>query len=76
MKKYAAHIHQKPARLSTLESFPHWDELSVRHLLLGIKDGTHGTFNRVPDGEPLLSAKNVWESGLRYSEADSQISGS
>ena len=75
MKLSATYVEYKPSRLSTLGTLPaHWDEISVRHLLLGIKDGTHGTFNRVPNGMPLLSAKNVWETGLRYSKADSQIS--
>ncbi|MCX7522865.1 restriction endonuclease subunit S [Microbacterium sp. STN6] len=40
----------------------------------GITDGTHGTFSRVVDGVPLLSAKNVRDGVLEVGEAESLIS--
>ncbi|MCA9335803.1 restriction endonuclease subunit S [Candidatus Saccharibacteria bacterium] len=39
-----------------------------------IKDGTHGTHERVDNGEPLLSAKNVLDGKLAVSEDESMIS--
>ncbi|MBD8057273.1 restriction endonuclease subunit S [Rhodococcus ruber] len=43
-------------------------------MLAGIKDGTHGTFARVADGVPLLSAKNVHDYGLQIGAEESLIS--
>lgn len=39
-----------------------------------IKDGTHGTFQRVHRGYPLLSAKNVYNNHLDIAENESLIS--
>lgn len=39
-----------------------------------IRDGTHGTFERVSEGVPLLSAKNITDAGLRLSPDESLIS--
>jgi len=39
-----------------------------------IKDGTHGTFQRVDRGYPLLSAKNVYNNHLDIAENESLIS--
>ena len=39
-----------------------------------IKDGTHGTFQRVDRGYPLLSAKNVYNNHLDITENESLIS--
>ncbi len=46
----------------------------IIHLTTNIKDGTHGSFQRVNDGEPLLSAKNVFNEGLFVSDKESLIS--
>ncbi len=46
----------------------------IKDVLIGITDGTHGTFDRVNDGEYLLSAKNVFENGLFISDNESMIS--
>lgn len=46
----------------------------VKNVLNGITDGTHGTFDRVYNGEYLLSAKNVFETGLKIGENESLIS--
>lgn len=52
----------------------HWEVTSLKNLIGGIKDGTHGTFDRVDIGEYLLSAKNVYEDGLHIDKNDSLIS--
>lgn len=39
-----------------------------------IKDGTHGTFQRVDRGYPLLSAKNVYNNHLNIAENESLVS--
>ncbi len=52
----------------------HWEVIPLKRRACSIKDGTHGTFERVLDGIPLLSAKNVGETGdLRVSDAESLI---
>ncbi len=47
----------------------------IAALSIEIKDGTHGTHQRVEQGVPLLSAKNIEENGtLRCDETDEQVS--
>lgn len=46
----------------------------LRRVCVSIKDGTHGTFARVTDGVPFLSAKNVQDGRLRVGEDESLIS--
>lgn len=53
-----------------------WTLTRLSRLLRGIKDGTHGSVERVSDGYPLLSAKNVHNFGLRYGDDESFISNS
>ena len=38
---------------------PGWPTARIRRVALSIKDGTHGTHERVDSGIPLLSAKNI-----------------
>ena len=52
----------------------YWEITNLKNVLTGIKDGTHGSYQRVQDGEYLLSAKNVFEDGLHISSNDSYIS--
>ena len=52
----------------------HWDAKKVKYVISDIKDGTHGTFERVESGELLLSAKNVFDDGIRIGENESEIS--
>jgi type I restriction enzyme S subunit len=52
----------------------HWEVGPLRRRLIAIKDGTHGTFERVSDGVPLLSAKNVGEGSILIDERESLIS--
>lgn len=46
----------------------------IKRLLSAIKDGTHGTFVRVDDGFPLLSAKNVQDGRLQIGPSESKVS--
>jgi len=51
-----------------------WDAVLFKRIYKKIKDGTHGTFERVTDGKPLLSAKNVSTGGIRITDEESLIS--
>jgi type I restriction enzyme, S subunit len=51
-----------------------WTTAALRHWCTSIKDGTHCTHERVADGVPLLSAKNVLDGTLSISEDESLIS--
>jgi type I restriction enzyme S subunit len=51
-----------------------WKKGVLKRVLVGIKDGTHGTFLRTAEGEYLLSAKNITEKGIVLSEEESLIS--
>ena len=48
--------------------------MKINQLIPKIKDGTHGSFGRVNDGYMLLSAKNVFDGELIYSDDESMIS--
>jgi type I restriction enzyme, S subunit len=51
-----------------------WPQVRLDEVTVAIKDGTHGTHVRVEDGIPLLSAKNITESGEVYwDDEDSRI---
>ncbi|BDR85082.1 restriction endonuclease subunit S [Clostridium tetani] len=52
----------------------HWNIILFKRLIKGIKDGTHGTHDRVNDGEVLLSAKNIQDGNIIISESESKIS--
>lgn len=51
-----------------------WQYRKIKTVVLGLTDGTHGTFERVTKGEPLLSAKNVFDEGLNITDSESMIS--
>lgn len=51
-----------------------WHTKRIKYAISDIKDGTHGTFDRVDSGEFLLSAKNVFDEGIIISESESEIS--
>ena len=46
----------------------------MKFILAGIKDGTHGSYMRINDGELLLSSKNLSENGVTISDNESMIS--
>ncbi|WP_284466727.1 restriction endonuclease subunit S, partial [Diaphorobacter nitroreducens] len=54
----------------------HWAIARFSRVIAAIKDGTHGTFQRVAEGRPLLSAKNVLNGHLDIGGAESLISDS
>jgi type I restriction enzyme S subunit len=47
--------------------------VSIRRYVTSIKDGTHGTHERVPDGIPLLSAKNIQDGAIVMGLEESRI---
>lgn len=51
-----------------------WQYRKIKTVVLSLTDGTHGTFKRISKGEPLLSAKNVFEEGLNITDSESMIS--
>ena len=51
-----------------------WTIKRIKYVISDIKDGTHGTFDRVEEGFPLLSAKNVFDDGLHITDFESEIS--
>jgi len=59
------YIKQKPSS---------WQIKRIKHIVQGIKDGTHGTYERLDEGELLLSAKNVFSDGLHIGNNESLIS--
>ena len=48
----------------------------LRRVARSIRDGTHGTFERVADGRPLLSAKNIRDGSVVVGDDESRISDS
>lgn len=51
-----------------------WRVKRLKYLTTSIKDGTHGSFERIEDGVPLLSAKNIKNGGIFLSNEESTIS--
>ncbi len=72
MKKYD---NYKDSGIEWIRKIPdHWDIILFKRIILKIKDGTHGTFQRVSNGHPFLSAKNVYDNGIKIGEKESNIS--
>lgn len=72
MKKYD---NYKDSGIEWIGKIPeHWDIILFKRIILKIKDGTHGTFQRVSNGHPFLSAKNVYDNGIKIGEKESNIS--
>jgi type I restriction enzyme S subunit len=72
MKKYDSY---KDSGIEWIGKIPeHWEVILFKRIILKIKDGTHGTFQRVADGHPFLSAKNVYDEGVKIGETESYIS--
>ena len=65
----------KPSGIDWIGNIPlNWNAKKIKYVISDIKDGTHGTFDRVDSGELLLSAKNVFDDGMRIGENESEIS--
>ena len=72
MKKYSSYKSTGNERICNIPS--HWNLILFKRIIDKIKDGTHGTYARVLEGHPLLSAKNVFNNGLKISQNESLIS--
>lgn len=65
----------KPSGVPWIGEIPQsWTTKRIKYVIDGIKDGTHGTFDRVVDGYYLLSAKNVFDDGIHINDIESEIS--
>jgi type I restriction enzyme S subunit len=73
--KLPSYPRYKPSGIEWLGDVPeHWSVKQLSKALIGIKDGTHGSFDRVPSSYPLLSAKNVTNTGLVLGDNESSVS--
>lgn len=72
MKRYVSYKNSDVESIGNIPS--HWKTILFKRVIDKIKDGTHGSFPRVSEGKPFLSAKNVYNDGLRISDTESQIS--
>ena len=65
----------KPSGIAWIGDIPSgWEAKRIKYVISDIKDGTHGTFDRVESGELLLSAKNVFDDGIHIGSNESEIS--
>lgn len=69
------HYEMKDSGVGSVGNIPkHWRATSLKRALWAIKDGTHGTYERVASGKMLLSAKNVFDDGIHIGNSESLIS--
>ena len=74
MSKYQTYPEYKDSNSKWLGEIPsHWQRVLFKRVVNEIKDGTHGTHQRVDDGCVFLSAKNVFNDGIRIGESESRI---
>ena len=52
----------------------HWEVRTLKTMLSGLQDGTHGTFENIVSNYLLLSAKNITDNGLQFSDLERTIS--
>jgi type I restriction enzyme, S subunit len=76
LRRFKLYPVYKDSGVEWLGEIPaHWEIVPLKRRITSLKDGTHGTFERVIEGVPLLSAKNVGVDGrLDVSDAESLIS--
>lgn len=68
-------VPMKDSGIEWLGEIPeHWEVILFKRVISKIKDGTHGTFQRLSEGYPFFSAKNVYNEGLKISDTESLIS--
>ena len=73
--KFATYPRTKPSGVEWINGLPeNWEAKQLSKAIIGIKDGTHGSFDRVPSRFPLLSAKNVTNNGVVLGDNESSIS--
>tara|TARA_B110000027_G_scaffold132926_1_gene160184 strand:+ start:145 stop:1446 length:1302 start_codon:yes stop_codon:yes gene_type:complete len=69
-----SNVEMKDSGVEWIGEIPnHWGIPKLSYLLEGITDGTHGTHERVDEGELFLSSKNVTNKGLSIGKNESQI---
>ena len=74
MAKYQAYAEYKDSGVEWLGEIPsHWEKILFKRVVLQVKDGTHGTHQRVEEGSYLLSAKNVFNHGIEIGLTESRI---
>ena len=74
-EKWKVYPAYKDSGVEWLGMIPeHWEQTALKRYLSSLKDGTHGTFERLLEGIPLLSAKNIAEDRLEISDQESLIS--
>lgn len=74
MAKYQAYAEYKDSGIEWLGEIPsHWEKILFKRVVLQVKDGTHGTHQRVEEGSYLLSAKNVFNHGIEIGLTESRI---
>ena len=72
MKRYSAY---KPSGVEWIGDIPEkWKTMKLKHVLSDYQDGTHASYKRVLSDYPLLSAKNVFEEGIKITDEESTIS--
>lgn len=75
MSHYKPYASYKSSGVEWVGEVPgHWIAGRFSRVMAGIKDGTHGSFQRLSDGKPLLSAKNVANGFIEISDDESLIS--
>lgn len=75
MKKFNKYPKYKESGVEWVGEIPEeWQRVKLNALLTKVKDGTHGSYTRVNEGELLLSAKNVDFGKLVIAEEESEIS--
>lgn len=65
----------KDSGIPSIKEIPvDWATCRLKFVLSGLTDGTHGTYERVSEGFPLLSAKNVFDDGIHIGDSESLVS--
>lgn len=65
----------KKTRIEWFNSIPsHWSVIPLKRMLMGLQDGTHGTYQNADSEHFLLSAKNIMEDGIHIGIGDRTIS--
>ncbi|WP_281212363.1 restriction endonuclease subunit S [Shewanella insulae] len=73
-KRYQVYPEYIDSNSKWLGEIPsHWKRVLFKRVVEEIKDGTHGTHQRVDDGCVFLSAKNVFNNGIKIGESESRI---
>jgi len=68
-------VRFKPSGVEWLGDIPeHWEVKRLKYLTQFIKDGTHGSFNRISKGYRLLSVRNIVDNIFKFLDDDSMIS--